>query len=106
MDDDLTFDEEKAVSFIREKLTEQANEKYDDDDILYIIDTIWDYYEKKGLLSLDMNEEEDDQLDRDDLIKYVKQELKRSEFVDIDSKEVEIIVKAEMDYEESLESDF
>jgi len=39
----------------------------------------------------------------DDLVKYVKKEVKNDQELIMDSKDVELIVKAELDYEESLE---
>lgn len=98
-----SFDEDNAVRFIRAELPPAVNEKYDDDEILCIIDIIWDYYEKKGFLSLNSIETEEEQLDVDDLTKYVKKEVKNDEDLIMDSKDVELIVKAELDYEESLD---
>ncbi len=101
--DQYSFDEDNAVKFIRAELPPAVSEKYEDDDILCIIDIIWDYYEKKGFLSLNSLETEDEQLDVDDLVKYVKKEVKNDEELIMDSKDVELVVKAELDYEESLE---
>lgn len=97
------FDEDDAVKFIRQELTPEVNEKYDDDEILCIIDIIWDYYERKGFLSLNMDVTEDEVLDVDDLTKYVKKEVKNDQDLIMDPKDIEKVVKAELDYEESLE---
>ncbi|MBD5357117.1 MAG: hypothetical protein HDR88_08965 [Bacteroides sp.] len=100
------FDEENAVKFIRQELPVEVSEKYDDDEILCIIDIIWDYYERKGLLSLNFDETEDEQLDSDDLVKEVKREVKNDDELIMDPKDIELIVKAELNYEESLEAFF
>lgn len=97
------FDEDNAVKFIRQELPADVNERYDNDDILCIIDIIWDYYERKGFLSLNLEETEEEVLDVDDLLKYVKKEVKNDDELIMDNKDVEKIVKAELDYEESLE---
>ena len=105
MDDSkYIFDEEKAVEFIRRVLPENVNMKFSDDEILSVIDIIWDYYEKKGFLSLNLDETEEEQLDPDDLTAYVKKTIKNDEELFMDPKDIELIVKAELDYEESLES--
>ena len=70
---------------------------------MFIIDTIWDYYENKGFLSLDMDETEEEILDSDDLINYVKKEVANEEEILMDPADVGQIVKAELEYEESLE---
>ena len=38
----MKYDEDDAIRFIRETLPAQVSERYDDDDILYVIDIIWD----------------------------------------------------------------
>lgn len=98
-----SFDEDNAVNFIRSRMSQTVSDKYDDDDILCIIDMIWDYYEKKGYLSLNSIDGDDEQLDTDDLIIYVKKEVKKDTELMMDPKDVELIVKAELEYEESLE---
>lgn len=103
MEDQYKFDEDEAIKFIGASLPQDINEKYDDDDILCIVDIIWDYYERNGFLSLNIDETEDEVLDVDDLVKYVKKEVKNDDELIMDSKDVELIVKAELNYEESLE---
>ena len=43
------FDENDAIEFIRKKLGDEISGMYSDDDILNIIDAIWDCYEENGL---------------------------------------------------------
>lgn len=102
-DQQYKFDEDNAVKFIRAELPKDVNDKYVDDEILNIVDIIWDYYETKGFLSLNLDETEEEVLDVDDLTKYVKKEVKNDKDLIMDPKDVELIVKAELDYEESLD---
>lgn len=102
-DQNYKFDEDNAVKFIKAALPPEVSEKYDDEDILCIIDLIWDYYETKGLLSLNSDETDEEVLDVDDLTKYVKKEVRNDDELIMDSRDVEKIVKAELEYEESLE---
>ena len=97
------FDEDKALEFIRETVGSKVSDKYSDDEILFIIDTIWDYYENNGFLSLDMDETEEEILDSDDLINYVKKEVANDDELMMDPSDIGNIVKAELEYEESLE---
>lgn len=98
------FDEDNAIKFIRNDIPSEVSQKYSDDEILFIIDTIWDYYEQKGFLSLNLEETEDEVMDIDDLTKYVKKEVRNDKELLMDPKDIEVIVKAELNYEESLES--
>ena len=102
-DNNYVFDEDKALQFIREAVGQKVSEKYSDDEILFIIDTIWDYYENNGFLSLDLEETEEEILDSDDLINYVKKEVANDEELMMDPADIATIVKAELEYEESLE---
>ena len=42
------YDENEAIKFINNYLPQDIKGKYTDDDILIVIDTIFDYYESKG----------------------------------------------------------
>lgn len=104
MDDTgAVYDEEKAIKFIRKELPQSINEKYSDDEILLIIDTIWDFYEKEGLLTINLDIVEEEESDPQKLIEYVKKEIKRDHQLIMDPADIPLIIKAELDYEESLE---
>ena len=97
------FDEEKAISFIRKEIPNSVSEKYSDDEILFVIDTVWDYYESNGLLDINSNVVEDEETDPEKLIRYVKKEVKKDKELMMDPEDIGFIVQAELDYEESLE---
>lgn len=48
----MQYDEAEAVKFIRNYMPEDIRDRYDDDEILNIIDMIWDLYEELGLLKI------------------------------------------------------
>ncbi len=100
------YNEKNAVRFIRADIPESTSRQYSDDDILYVVDSIWDFYEKRGLTSLDNLDLEDDLLDEDDLIMYVKKEIASDKTIIMEPKDIEYIVKAELNYEKSLEELF
>lgn len=104
MENELLFNEEKAVAFIRKYIGEKTSAKYSDDEILAIIDCIWDYYEENGFLSLDFDETDEEILDPDKLTDYVKKTIANDEELIMDPSDISNIVKAELEYEESLES--
>ncbi len=104
MSDELKYDEDAAVKFIRNTLSESVNNQYSDDEILYVIDIIWDWYEKNGYLSLDADETDEDLLDEENLVAYVKKELKKDKESVMDPKDVAAIVKGELQYEESIDN--
>lgn len=44
-DSDMQYDESEAIKFIRDYMPEDVSGRYSDDEILNILDMIWDYYE-------------------------------------------------------------
>lgn len=103
MSQNLEYDEDRAIAFIRNFVGDEISEQYSDDEILYVIDVIWDYYERKGFTSLNAKLTEDEMLDEDDMLAYVKKELASDQEILMDPADLGKIVKGELEYEESLE---
>ena len=104
MSDELkTYDEDEALKFIRAFIPAEISGKYSDDELLFVIDAIWDYYESKGLLELSADLTDDEELNVSDLTAYVQKALKKDGEIVMDTKDLEFIVKGELAYEESLE---
>ena len=61
LEEELRLDEEenlRELAFIREQLPSELKDRYSDDDILYIMDAVVDYYFTSGIL-----ESNDDEVD-------------------------------------------
>ncbi|MCC8070730.1 MAG: hypothetical protein LIO90_02865 [Bacteroidales bacterium] len=97
------FDENKAIAHIRSKIGPEVSKRYSDDDLLNVIDIIWDFYEENGLLEIDADEDIDETALLDDLIIYAKRMLKKDKGSKILPEDVAPIINAEIDYEQSLE---
>lgn len=96
------FDENKVVEAINNALTSAGRSPYPDDEILNIVDMIWDYYEENGLLEPDWDDDEDE-VTTDEIIGYVTRMLKKDKGANVSIEDLPIIIEAEIDYEESLE---
>ena len=94
----MEFDENKAIDYIKAHVENPDIAKYDDDDILLVIDTIFEYFEK-----YDENEDFDD--DNEKVIAYVKKRLAKDKDKDnaISLDHVAEIVEAETAYENTLD---
>lgn len=103
MSDNLQYDEDRAIEFIRNYVGETVSNQYSDDEILYVIDIIWDYYERKGFTSLSAQATANGELDESDLLAYVKKELAADREILMDPADLDKIIKGELDYEETLE---
>lgn len=106
MEDDLKFDEDNAIKFIREYIPQSVSEKYDDDEILFVIDTIWDWYERNGYLTLDANVTDEESVDISKLVAYVRKEVANDGELVMDPDDIGLIVEGEVKYEESIEDIF
>lgn len=90
------FDEKEAIAFIK------ANAdcgSLNEDKILDIVDAIFDFYDENGELELDFDDDETDEDDADaeSIAAYISKG-----FPEIDQALLSRIVKAEIDYENSL----
>ena len=99
--EDLIYDDQDAVNFIQNNLPQELKGKFSDDDITYITDVIYDYFESQGML--DPTLEEDPEVDIEDLLDYIMKNSKRDGFK-FEREEVLFVVESEFDYEESLDA--
>lgn len=101
----MEYDESKAIEYIRQH-TGIICDKYDDDQIVNIIDMIFDYYDDKGMLDIDIDEDGDSSDDNDnevaDLVAYVTKMTGKDKGSEIVAQDIEPIVRAELGYEQYL----
>lgn len=98
----MEFDEQKAVEFINDRLREAGRKPYPEDEVLNVVDMIWDFYEENGLLDLDSDPDEADEDIEPDMIDYVNRMLRKDKAAGIDPADVPLMVRAEVDYEDSV----
>ncbi len=98
-----TYEENDAVKYILSNLPSDVAEKYSDDDILLVIDIIFEFYENKGYFDLNDIDESDDEFDESELFEFVKKSLKKDKDNPIDLDDVENIVHLELEYENSID---
>lgn len=98
-EDLLSYDDDEAIKFIRNYLPQEVNAKLADDDITYIIDLIYEFYENKGFM--DDNEDENVEISEDELLDFVAANAKKAGFK-LNEEDIESIVQGELNYCESL----
>ena len=96
------YDENEAIKHIVNYRPIDIKEKYADDDILLVIDIIFEYYDKNGFFDIDAGVDDEENIDVDDLISFVKKQLRKDPDNVVDPDDVQSIVLGELDYEESL----
>lgn len=95
------YDEDVAIKYVLEHLPKETAAKYDEDDILSVIDSIFDFYEEKGFFDVDAAEG-DDAFDEKELCDFIIKALKKDKYNRIDFQDVGNIVRLEMEYEDSI----
>ena len=88
------FEENDAINYIKEHV--DAARSYADDDILLLIDTIFEYDESQP------DDAPDECFEAERVAQYVARQLKRDPECTIAAEHVLDLVKAEQDYEETL----
>lgn len=101
LEDDL--DDQKTVEFIKNSLPQELKDKYDDDTLYYILDVIYDYFDKSGILDQEPDKDGCIEIDNDAIVNYIIKEAKKDKIGSFTADEIILIVKAEADYADSLE---
>ena len=91
--DDWQYDDDEAVRFIQNYLPQEMKGKFKDDDILYILDLIYEYYETNGLLGDDDDDDKEVEIDEDEVIEYVIKNVKRDHVGRFEPEEIRFIVQ-------------
>ena len=96
------IDDEKTIAYIRERLPQELKEKFSDDEFYYFLDTIYDYYDKSGIL--DNNNEYVD-IDIDDIARFIAKEAKKNNIGEYDPEELFFIIEGELAYNGIIEEE-
>ena len=100
---DFEYDDFEAVKFIKNFLPDGLKDKYTDDDINYIIDLIYDFYDSKGLMDDDDDETEVDvEINEDELVAFVVKNALSDNVGKYEADDIEIIVQGELEYCDSI----
>ena len=98
--DELLYDEDDSVKFIQNYLPQELKGKFSNDDINYIVDLIYDFYESNGMLDDDSDDEVD--IDEEELIEYVIKNALRDGVDKYEPEEITFIVQGELEYCDSI----
>jgi hypothetical protein len=100
IDDEIMMDEaenRREMAYIRERLPQEVKPHFSDDDLLYLMDAIVDYYYTSGVL-----ESTDDEIDIDmqKVADAITAQAKKDGQGTFDPTEVVYVVEADLDFQE------
>jgi len=98
----LNYDEEEAVTFIKNSLPQELKDKFSDNDINYIIDIVYDFYEERGLMDENLEDEDAFDIDEEELTDYVYNNTKKDKIKSFTREEITFVIQGEISYCESI----
>ena len=99
------FDENDAIAFIRNYVPNAIKNKYSDDDILLLIDTMFDYFEKGDEDEILYDDDVVDENNINEIVNYVKKNLRKDPDNQIEVDDIKYLVEGELEYENTLEDE-
>ena len=84
--DELLYDEDDSVKFIQNYLPQELKGKFSNDDINYIVDLIYDFYE----------------IDEEEVVNYVIKNAQKDGVGKFEPEEITFIVQGELEYCDSI----
>lgn len=97
----MAYDESDAIKYIREK-TGNLLDGYDDDQLLNIIDIVWDWQEANGYLEIDADDA-DDEIDVQALADHAIHLLHKDKGNLVKDAHVRPVIEAELEYEDTID---
>ena len=98
--DELLYDEDDSVKFIQNYLPQELKGKFSNDDINYIVDLIYDFYESNGMLDVDGDDEIE--IDEEEVVNYVIKNAQKDGVGKFEPEEITFIVQGELEYCDSI----
>ena len=100
INDELLYDEDDSVKFIQNYLPQELKGKFSNDDINYIVDLIYDFYESNGMLDDDGDDEIE--IDEEEVVNYVIKNAQKDGVGKFEPEEITFIVQGELEYCDSI----
>lgn len=98
----IEYDEDDAVKFIQNYLPQEVKGKYTNDEINYIIDIVYDFYDDKGFMDESTAEDAVINIDEDEIVEYVLKHTKKENINNFSADEIGFIIQGELAYCDSI----
>ncbi|MBO5181821.1 MAG: hypothetical protein J6B92_08040 [Paraprevotella sp.] len=102
LDKELLQDAEedmRTVAFIQNYLPQETKGKFSEEDLLYLLDVITDYYATSGVLEQDGDENGEIEIDMEKVVDYILKVMKKDGTPDkFNAEDLLWVVEAELEY--------
>jgi uncharacterized protein (DUF2267 family) len=92
------YDDEVAARFIENHLPQELKDKFPDDTIYYVLDTICDFYEQQDWLN-----NEDEEKEEKELVRFIIRQANKDNIGKFTEDEIRLVLAAEAAYADTLE---
>ncbi|MBP6285160.1 MAG: hypothetical protein KA373_07055 [Paludibacteraceae bacterium] len=99
-EDLIEFDDDDAISFILNYLPAEEKAIFTEDDVQYLLDVIYEFYDKKGLLHDDVVEEVE--IDEEELSAFIMKCAKADQMPNFTPENIQLLLDAEYEYSKSI----
>jgi len=96
----IEFDDNEAIRFIHNTLTDEQKQRIDDDTIQYVLDLICEYYDQNGLIEEDTVDETE--IAEDDIFNFVSSLAAKEQVVALSDEDIRDILDGEYGYGVSI----
>ncbi|MDD2244643.1 MAG: hypothetical protein VB024_00795 [Dysgonamonadaceae bacterium] len=95
------YDEDDSVKFIQANLPKEMQNVFSDDEINYIVDLIYEFYDVEGYFDGD-DDDSEVEINEEELLNFVIKNAKKDAIRDFTDEQIEAIVAGELSYCDSL----
>ncbi len=98
----IPYDEDDALKFIQNYIPQEIKGKFTNDEITYIIDIVYEYYDEKGFMNDDTEEDSIVDIDEEEIVSYVLKNTKKDKINNFSADEIAFIIQGELAYCDSI----
>lgn len=98
----LGHDDLAEVAFVRNHIPQEIKEVVSDDDLIYFGDLIYDFFDSRGLIGDEDDDEVESEFDYEELLSYVIKSARKDEVCRLEDDQIAFIIQAELAYYDSL----
>jgi len=97
--DEIEFDDTEAIRFILNFIPQEDRQGISDDDVQYVLDIIYDFYESEGLIDEDVADNAE--IDEEAMLHFVQAAAQR-DHVALTTEQIQLILAGEYQYGVSI----
>ncbi|GBU08579.1 hypothetical protein AwDysgo_19100 [Bacteroidales bacterium] len=96
------YDDDESVSFIQNYLPQELKAVFSDDEVNYIVDLIYEYYDGKGYLD-ELDDDKEILIDEQELVSFVVKQAQKDKVGRFEPEAIKFVVEAELAYGDSID---